>query len=262
LAQDHSASSLDQPVQLDQEAPSMARIARACMLLSLGSCAVAYKMIANCVPGPMMEIVGRPALYTIVLKTLMPTIYGDMKLMAFGEHDPCFEAANSINDNSVLIGDVIDKYGMQNLGVIKATGTYDNKSFYLYVFENEEFEDHEYIADCVPGDIVSTLSFTEGKIALYTVALQTILPSLFGDLKFLGTGPNADCMSGMNAINGGNESIVQMMKDKESGLDITQVGILKGMQVADNTSSYLYVFANKMWNTTWNVMDGRRLLHA
>jgi len=240
----------------------MARIARACLLLSLGSWAVAFKMIANCVPGPMMEIIGRPAMYTIVLKTLIPSIYGDMKLMAIGEEGPCFASANGINDNSVLVDDVLDKFGMQNLGLMKATGTYDNKSFYLYVFENLEFEDHEYIADCVPGDVVGTLSFTEGKIALYTVALQTILPSLFGDLKFLGTGPNADCLTGMNAINGGNESIVEMMKDKESGLDISQVGILKGMKVADNTSSYLYVFANKMWNTTWNVMDGRRLLHA
>jgi len=223
---------------------------------------VAYKMIANCVPGPMMEIVGRPALYTIVLKTLMPTIYGDMKLMAVGEHDPCFQAANSLNENSVLLDDVLDKYPMENLGLVQATGTYDNKSYYLYAFENLEWEDHEYIADCVPGDIVSTLSFTEGKIALYTVALQTILPSLFGDLQFLGTGPNADCLTGMNLINEGNESIVEMMKDKTSDLDITQVGILKGMQVADNTSSYLYVFKNAMWNLTYNIMDGHRLLHA
>jgi len=224
---------------------------------------VAYKMIANCVPGPMMDIVGRPSLYTVVLTTLMPTIYGDMKLMAYGEDSgKCFAAANGINDNTVLIGDVLEKYGMENLGLLKAMGTYDNHTYYLYVFENKEFEDHEYVADCVPGDIVSGLSFTEGKIALYTVALQTILPSLLGDLKFLGTGPNADCLTGMDLINTGNESLVEMMQDKTSGLEITQVGILAGMNVADNKSSYLYVFANKMWNTTWNVMDGRRLLHA
>jgi len=226
-----------------------------------------YKMIANCVPGPMMDIVGRPALYTKVLQILMPSIYSDLKLIAAGDDDTCMSAANSVNSNSVLYGDVTStEYPsgsgkkMTELGIMKSMEPYDNTTSYLFIFENKEFQDYTYIANSVPGDVVSSLEQTAGKPALYTVALQTILPSLLGDLQYLGETEIADdSHQAMNAINTGNTSMLELLKDKTSGLAISEVGILNGLKNASIGSSYLYIFKNKMWNGTWDVMTARRL---
>eukprot|EP00441_Pelagodinium_beii_P044818 CAMPEP_0197621000 /NCGR_PEP_ID=MMETSP1338-20131121/1665_1 /TAXON_ID=43686 ORGANISM="Pelagodinium beii, Strain RCC1491" /NCGR_SAMPLE_ID=MMETSP1338 /ASSEMBLY_ACC=CAM_ASM_000754 /LENGTH=225 /DNA_ID=CAMNT_0043190319 /DNA_START=125 /DNA_END=802 /DNA_ORIENTATION=+ len=219
-------------------------------------------MIANCVPGPMMNIVGRPALYTAVLKILMPTIYGDMKFMATGKESECMAAANAVNSNQLLAesdlaATITTDFNVTELGMVKSMDPYDNTSAYLYVFANEAYRDYEYIANCVPGGVVSSLEQTAGKPALYTVALQTILPSLMGDLQYLGEGP---CGRVMNKINEGNTSVLPLLKDHDpefEGMD--ELGILQGLDTADNKSSYLYVFKNKMWNETWGVMTGRRL---
>mmetsp|Transcript_91719 Transcript_91719/g.163243 ORF Transcript_91719/g.163243 Transcript_91719/m.163243 type:complete len:248 (-) Transcript_91719:40-783(-) len=239
----------------------MARSARTLLALALlvVGCDAAYKRIANCVPGPMMDIVGRPALYTKVLEVLMPGLYGDLKLLSKGEEGDCMDAANAINSNSILMENVNSVYHMEELGVLKSMEVYDNTTSYLYVFDNAQFQDFHYIGNCVPGGVVGTLNQTGGRIALYTVALQTILPSLLGDLKFLGSGNTEDCLAAQNAINTGNETMLELLKDKTSDLDINQVGIIKGLDIADNMSNYLFVFENAMWNHTWNVMDGRRL---
>merc|ERR1712137_661486 len=128
----------------------------------------------------------------------MPSLYGDLKLMAVGRDGPCMDAANAVNSNTVLVSDVLDRFDMKEIGVLKALGDASNTSSYLYVFENEEYVDNELIANCVPGGIVYSLDLTGGVVAAYTIALQTILPSLMGDLQYLGTGPNADCVEGMN----------------------------------------------------------------
>lgn len=68
-----------------------------------------------------------------------------------------------------------------------------------------------------------------------------------------------DSNQAMNAINTGNTSMLELLKDKTSGLAISEVGILNGLKNASTGTSYLYVFKNKMWNGTWDVMTGRRL---
>jgi len=218
-------------------------------------------MVANCVPGNMMDIVGKPGMYTVVLKVLMPALYGDLKLMAVGHAGPCNAAANAVNNNNVPWSDVktevLERFSdMKELGVLHALGDADNTSSYLYIFENLLFKDYELIADAVPGSIVYGLELTSGKIALYTIALQVILPSLLGDLQYLGTGPTSDCEEAMNKINGGNHTFYELLKSKQAGYSITEVGILKGLAEADNTTGYLYVFKNKLWNATWDVMTG------
>eukprot|EP00930_Biecheleria_cincta_P086524 TRINITY_DN757_c0_g1_i4.p1 TRINITY_DN757_c0_g1~~TRINITY_DN757_c0_g1_i4.p1 ORF type:complete len:276 (+),score=43.72 TRINITY_DN757_c0_g1_i4:58-885(+) len=217
-----------------------------------------YKYAANCVSGTIVKELkqtqGRIGLYVMALQTLMP-IYGNLVLMAQGPAPQCGTAANAINLN--LLNEPMDVFkhfkNMTQIGALQSLQKGNIHKGYLYVFRSKGYAEYNWIADCVPGPIVKGLDQTGGRIALYTMALTTILPGLFGDLVYLGEGNNSACVDMMNSINEGNSSVVSISKVKNN-MGMKQIGVLQGLKVADNHKSYIYVFKNKMWNTTNNIM--------
>eukprot|EP00930_Biecheleria_cincta_P086523 TRINITY_DN757_c0_g1_i3.p1 TRINITY_DN757_c0_g1~~TRINITY_DN757_c0_g1_i3.p1 ORF type:complete len:276 (+),score=35.85 TRINITY_DN757_c0_g1_i3:63-890(+) len=217
-----------------------------------------YKYAANCVSGTVVkglkQTQGRIGLYVMALQTLMP-IYGNLVLMAQGPRPQCRTAANVINLN--LLNEPMDVFkhfeNMTQIGALQSLQEGDKTKGYLYVFRSKAYTEYNWIADCVPGPIVKGLKQTGGRIALYTMALTTILPGLFGDLVYLGEGNNSACIDMMNSINMGNNSVLSVSKVKKN-IGMKEIGVLQGLQVADKDKSYIYVFKNKMWNSTNNIM--------
>lgn len=227
-----------------------------CLAIRSGA---SYEYAAQCVSGPIVggldQTGGRIGLYAIALRTILP-VYGNLKWMGKGPNDQCGTAANAINLNLVRYQDIRDHFrNMTQIGALQAMQLADKsgQESYLYVFKSKAFIEYHEIANCVPGGIVKGLSQTGGRIALYTVALQTILPEVFGGLKYLGEGNSSACESSMNTINMGNKSLVEA-KQLIANSGMKEVGVLQGMQLAQENKSYLYVFKNKMWNNTWEVM--------
>jgi len=227
-----------------------------CLALSPGE---GYEFKANCVPGGVVKSLGatdgKVGLYVLALQQIMPTMYGNLKLMAQGPGGECGRAANLVNLNQIQPGDILTKFtNMTEVGAIQALNKAVANKSYLYVFKSKNFREYSVIADCVPGGIVGGLSQTGGRVALYTMALTTILPGIFGNLQYLGQGNNSACMTMMNAINEGNKTVVDINKKNVASFGMKEIGVLQGLQVADNTTSYIYVFTNKMWNSSWKVM--------
>jgi len=226
-----------------------------------------YEYYGNCVPGPIVaglnQTGGRIALYTMALQKIMP-IYGGLLLMAEGPNLQCGAAANAVNSNQVLPNQILKHYlGMKQLGTMQSLKEADKSGqvSYLYVFKSKLFVEYSQIADCVPGPIVGSLNQTGGRIALYTMALKTILPSLFGDLLFLGQGNSSACLDMMNGINGGNMTSWKMKK-KVGELGMQEIGVMQGLKLADNDLTYIYVFKNNMWNNTNGVMIPKMLSYG
>jgi len=238
---------------------SLARLSTVALFLAVFR-GTTYKFAANCVPGDVVaglnQTGGRIGLYVMALKTLLP-IYGNLQLMAKGPPDQCNSAANVVNTNLINTpAEIFSRFkNMTQLGAIQSMNLADKSgnTSYFYMFRSKAFRDFEVIADCVPGSIVGGLNQTGGRIALYTMALKTILPGIFGDLLFLGQGNNSACVDMMNAINEGNKSVVTISKAKRNS-PMQEIGVLQGLNVADIDKSYIYVFKNKMWNSTWGVM--------
>merc|ERR1740121_1103939 len=175
--------------------------------------------------------------------------------MAQGPGGECGSAANLVNTNMIKPGDILTKFtNMSQIGALQGLKVGEHNKSYLYVFKSLAFREYAVIADCVPGSIVGGLSQTGGRIALYTMALTTILPGLFGDLLFLGQGNNSACVNMMNTINEGNKSVVDINKKFKNSFGMREIGVLQGLNLADGNKSYIYVFKNKMWNSTWGVM--------
>jgi len=218
-----------------------------------------YEYYGNCVPGPIVagfnQTGGRIALYTMALHQIMP-IYGGLVLMAEGPNLQCGAAANAVNSNQVMPNQVLKHYlDMKQLGTMQSLkqANKSGKVSYLYVFKSKLFVEYSQVADCVPGGVVGSLNQTGGRIALYSMALKTILPNLFGDLLFLGQGNSSACLDMMNGINGGNMTGWRMKK-KVGELGMQEIGVMQGLKLAENNLTYIYVFKNKMWNGTYDVM--------
>jgi len=227
--------------------------------LAIRICAAAYEYSGNCVPGPIVagfnQTGGRIGLYTMALHKIMP-IYGGLALLAEGPNDQCGAAANAINANQVKPNDVVNHYlDMKQLGALQSLKEANKSGLvsYLYVFKSKLFTEYSEIADCVPGPIVGGMNQTGGRIALYSMALKTILPKIFGDLLFLGHGNNSACIGMMNSINEGNRSCSEE-RGLGAELGMKELGVLQGLKLADNDKSYIYVFKNKMWNNSHEVM--------
>lgn len=235
-------------------------LAALCLSLSPGE---GYEFLANCVPGDIVKDLaqtqGKVGLYVMALQKIVP-LYGNLKLMAEGPGDECGEAATLVNVNQIRPQEIVTKFtNMTEVGALQSLKTAVSNRSYLYVFKNKNYREYHAIADCVPGPIVKGLNQTGGRIALYTVALTTILPGLFGDLLFLGEGNNSECINMMNNINEGNdphrhENVMKDVKAKKSKFGMKEIGVLQGLKLAEDNMSYLYVFKNKMWNNTWSVM--------
>jgi len=227
-----------------------------CLAVSPGE---GYEFAANCVPGGVVSTLGatdgKIALYVLALQKIMPTIYGNLVFMAEGPGGECDRAANLVNTNLIHPDNILTKFtNMSQVGAIQGLNKAVPNKSYLYVFKSKNFREYSVIADCVPGGIVGGLSQTGGRVALYTMALTTILPGIFGNLQYLGQGNNSACMTMMNAINEGNKTVVDINKKNVASFGMKEIGVLQGLQVADNTTSYIYVFKNKMWNSSWKVM--------
>lgn len=227
-----------------------------CLTVSPGA---GYEYVANCVPGTVVKTLkatdGKIGLYVMALQKLMPTLYGNLLLMAQGPGRECGRAASLVNLNQLQPDNILTKFtNMSKVSAIQSLNKAVSNKSYLYVFKNKAFKSYSIIADCVPGGVVGGLSQTGGRVALYTMALKTILPGLFGDLMYLGQGNNSVCINMMNAINEGNKSVVSINKKNVGSFGMQEVGVLQGMNLANNSKSYIYVFKNKMWNKTWDVM--------
>jgi len=232
----------------------MAKLLRAATFAALLQPSFSYYLVANCVPGSIVaslnQTKGFVGLYTKALQTILPSTYGDMKLLAKGSD--CMAAASAVNSNKVLLGNVLDKYKMKNVGLFEALSEASVTEDYLYVFETKGFVPMQSIADCVPGDVVASLNQTKGFIVLYTKALQQILPGIFGDLKFLGVAPNASaCNSVQNMINTGRSDNATYLSQLKNGtLGLKEVAAWDFLKKGDGNFTYMYVFDNVMWNKT------------
>jgi hypothetical protein len=191
----------------------------------------------------------------MALHKLMP-IYGGLALVAEGPNDQCGAAANAVNANQVMPNQILNHYlGMKQLGALQSLKEANKSGLvsYLYVFKSKLFIEYSEIADCVPGPIVGGLNQTGGRIALYSMALKTILPGIFGDLLFLGQGESSGCMNMMNSVNEGNRSVPQL-KAMAAEYGMKEIGVMQGLKLADNDKHYIYVFKNKMWNNSHEIM--------
>jgi len=235
------------------------------VVLGLVQAVFGYKYMANCVPGSIAasleQTKGLIIGYTKALQTILPDAYGSMVLLAAGPSVSCGAASTDINSNLVQPSDITKMTAyypdMHEVGILKGIKKANVNISYLYVFENKYQVDYEYIANCVPGSVAGSLNQTKGLIIGYTKALQTILPSLYKEMKYMGVTKSAvvsECQAAMDHINKGNASVLGMLKDgKWAGMK--EVGLLKGLKVANENRSYLYVFNNGMWNGTWGTMS-------
>jgi hypothetical protein len=215
---------------------------------------MSYELVADCVPGSIVqslnETEGRIGFYTKALQQIMNSTVGDLKLLAEGDNSACIEAMNAINTESVMKQDVTTQFKMTQLGLKSAMQEASEEKSYLYVFFVKGFTPMKYITDCVPGGVAGTLNQTMGKIGFYTKALQTILPNLLGDLRYLGVSDSAGpCMEAQNRINTGNATSLHLLR-KHMRDDVAEVDLFKGLAKADGNKTYMYVFENKMWNKT------------
>mmetsp|Transcript_51300 Transcript_51300/g.92423 ORF Transcript_51300/g.92423 Transcript_51300/m.92423 type:complete len:238 (-) Transcript_51300:454-1167(-) len=232
----------------------MAKVLRAVAFAASLTPSFSYYLVANCVPGSIVaslnQTQGRVGLYTKALQTILPSTYGDLKLLAKGTN--CMSAASAVNSNSIILGGVLDNYKMENVGLFEALTLANVTEDYLYVFETKGFVPMQSIADCVPGDVVASLNQTKGFIVLYTKALQQILPGIFGDLKFLGVAPNASaCNSVQNMINTGRSDNATYLSQLKNGtLGLKEVAAWDFLKKGDGNFTYMYVFDNVMWNKT------------
>eukprot|EP00930_Biecheleria_cincta_P104155 TRINITY_DN96337_c0_g1_i1.p1 TRINITY_DN96337_c0_g1~~TRINITY_DN96337_c0_g1_i1.p1 ORF type:complete len:275 (+),score=32.34 TRINITY_DN96337_c0_g1_i1:95-826(+) len=223
--------------------------------------AASYILISNCVPGSVIEghkqTQGKIGLYATVLKDTLPELYGDLKLLAVGPRDKCLETEQNINQNSVLLRDIMVKFPDMNLvDIPKALHKAQRDRSYLFVFHNKYHVNYPFIGNCVPGGIVKQLNQTRGKIGLYSMALKMLLPNLMGDLVYLGSGSAASCITGMNNVNEGNLTFLHSAMTHQTYQKLHKVGLVKALSTADDDINYLYVFRNKMWNSTYHIMDG------
>jgi hypothetical protein len=257
---------------------------------------LSYQQVATCVAGEAIAhnhdsngVIGE---YASSLAKVT-SYFGDLNLMAAGPIDQCNAAANAVNVNYYPNKDslrpnalpefdtvfsqaklLIDYEGLKEVSTKDALNTADPGSAYLFVYQHKNFHSYDVIADCVPGDVVAGLEQSGGLTAGYTVALQTIMPTLFGDLSFLGRTKYAGhCLDVMNMINTASTNITQLKKDgafdkgdedgvEELKMKINPFAMLKDPKAAildaakkahllekgDSNYTYLYIFKNKMWN--------------
>ncbi|CAE8626673.1 unnamed protein product [Polarella glacialis] len=195
----------------------MAMLGKVLLAALCVSSAVSYKFSANCVPGFIVggvSIFSAVGHYTPILQSMLPTTYGKLKLLAVGANPDCEDAANAINENTVRLYEVADKYYLQALNQSQVSQPANIKRSYLYVFETSNYSSYHFISVCTAGSTVSSLNQTGGRVALYVAALQTLMPRLYGEFKFLGKSETADeCMQASNLINSANATEQDVERD-------------------------------------------------
>eukprot|EP00933_Yihiella_yeosuensis_P011366 TRINITY_DN118620_c0_g1_i1.p1 TRINITY_DN118620_c0_g1~~TRINITY_DN118620_c0_g1_i1.p1 ORF type:complete len:276 (-),score=29.58 TRINITY_DN118620_c0_g1_i1:174-905(-) len=220
-----------------------------------------YKQIANCVPGDIIrgqeETDGKVVHYTKALQAVLPNIYGDLALLAESDTGTCLTAADLVNTNKVTSETVMTKVPeLVGLNYTTADKQAALNKGYLYIFSNKNFKEHKFVAHCVPGGIVGSLPNTKGTIALYSMALRTMLPTMIGKLAYLAKGQADVCITAAEKVNDGLFS-PQDLKDGKMKLDA--VGMAEGLKKADDKYSYLYVTENKLWDLKTDAWEGFRI---
>jgi hypothetical protein len=236
---------------------------------------LSYKQLATCIPGTSVagqeETQGLIGPYAQALQKMIPS-YGDVNMIAVGTVDQCLAAANAVNTNVYPSKEqlrvsafpdydaafptpklLVDHPDLTEVPLKTAFQKADPEKSYLYVFQSNDFVEHEVLADCVPGGVVNSLNQSMGMIGLYTIALQTILPNLFGDLKFLGkTKVAGACMALADRLNSGNATLSDLKKEGAFKGDVNEsvkeVNILGVLKKGDENYTYMYVMQNKMWD--------------
>eukprot|EP00442_Polarella_glacialis_P020785 CAMPEP_0115073562 /NCGR_PEP_ID=MMETSP0227-20121206/14849_1 /TAXON_ID=89957 /ORGANISM="Polarella glacialis, Strain CCMP 1383" /LENGTH=236 /DNA_ID=CAMNT_0002460423 /DNA_START=120 /DNA_END=830 /DNA_ORIENTATION=+ len=231
----------------------MAMLGKVLLAALCVSSAVSYKLSANCVEGfivggvSTLSTVGH---YTPILQSLLPTTYGKLKLLAVGAQPDCEHAANAINENTVSLYKVAKKYYLQALNPSQVSQPANIQRSYLYVFETGNYSSYHFISVCTAGFTVASMNQTGGRIALYVVALQTLMPRLYGDFNFLGKSETAaECLQASNLVNSANATVLTLLH-KHHFPGVKSVGLFGGLEKGNASLTYLYVFRNKVWNET------------
>jgi hypothetical protein len=236
---------------------------------------LSYKQLATCIPGSSVagqeETKGLIGPYAQALQKTIPS-YGDVNMIAEGPEDQCLAAANAVNTNVYPSKDqlrvspslefekafpspklLVDHPDLTEIPLKTAFHEADSQKSYLYVFQNNDFVEHDVLADCVPGGVVGSLTQSMGMVGLYTIALQTILPNLLGDLKFLGKTKIAGaCLALADRLNSGNATLSELKKEGafkgDTDENVKEVKIFNVLSKGDANYTYLYVMQNKMWD--------------
>ncbi|CAE8743708.1 unnamed protein product [Polarella glacialis] len=157
-------------------------------------------------------------------------------MLAVGANPDCEHAANAINENTVSLYKVAKKFYLHYLSPSQVSQPANIQRSYLYVFETSNYSSYHFISVCTAGFTVASMNQTGGRIALYVVALQTLMPRLYGDFNFLGKSETA-----ADAANAINENTVRPYEVAKKFylhyLTPSQVS-----QPANIERSYLYVF--------------------
>lgn len=240
----------------------MAARTAACLSITaalLAQPVLAWQNKAQCVPGSVVKqnISGSGGTiggYAEALQTMTPK-YGQLVSISAGDtEEKCTEAAQQVNINTILAADAPAAFSMTD--VTEDDGEANSETYYLYIFDTN-FHEYEYIATCIPGGVVGTdlLNATKGVIAAYTIVLQALMDSTYGELWFLGQSDGAaGCIAPQDAINAGNASVVTALKKGKEYPKVKQVGMFSAGNKGNPNKTYMYVFQNKMWNQTWGMM--------
>lgn len=185
----------------------------------------------------------------------MVPAYGDLVVLSQTEDEQnCNDAANGINGNHALVGNIAAAYNMSHVSFEEAGELANETKYYFYAYNRKNFHDYEYMATCVPGGVVgfNVLNLTKGVIGAYTIVLQALMHN-FGDLMFLGSSYTAgECFVPQDAINTGNSTALNGLKKKQYP-NVKDVNMFGSVGTGDPNRTYLYVFVNKDWNSTWGM---------
>jgi len=193
--------------------------------------------------------------FTKQLQRGYPTTYGNLAgVMVTDTHGHCLSAEYGLNLNRVTLDALPTEYGMK---AADENSTARDDHTYLYIFDNLNFYNYQYISDCVPGGVVGTNLFnmTGGYIGVYTVVLQALLGTVDDSLVYLGrSNSSTPCLDMAEHINKGNLTTLLQLQKNQLPDKMQQVGALGSTKVGDPKYSYLYVFTNKLWNATWDMI--------
>eukprot|EP00931_Biecheleriopsis_adriatica_P039002 TRINITY_DN22305_c0_g2_i4.p1 TRINITY_DN22305_c0_g2~~TRINITY_DN22305_c0_g2_i4.p1 ORF type:complete len:328 (-),score=82.61 TRINITY_DN22305_c0_g2_i4:71-1054(-) len=218
-----------------------------------------WQHVARCVSGTTIldhDLFGSNGTlggYAQGLQKLAPA-YGDLVEIAEAEDEHnCTAAANDINGNHLLVNNAAEAYHMDVQGKMAQGQLADKDKYYFFAFDSKHYNEYEYMSTCIPGGVVGfdVLNVSKGVIGAYTVVLQALMHN-YGDLMYLGRSDTAsECFVPQNDINSGNSTALKGLKKKE--YDVKEVGLFDSAGKGDPNRTYLFVFTNKDWNTSWGM---------
>mmetsp|Transcript_63216 Transcript_63216/g.148465 ORF Transcript_63216/g.148465 Transcript_63216/m.148465 type:complete len:324 (-) Transcript_63216:269-1240(-) len=162
-------------------------------------------------------------------------------------------------------------FGLKGCSKVEKMDSFGSKGCnYFFVFENKDYVENTYAANCVPATTCNqdVVGMTKGMIATYGVVLQILQPNL-GDLSLISSGPTDACYKAMNKINMGNIKDLTVMEPIKLGpitVGHKEKFVVDGMDKVDTVGSlgkcadkddigYLYIHKNLYWSQDKGAVD-------